>query len=377
MSNVNFLRPRLEGARFENGGIPKDVLPNLIALQEMVIAVARWQYLKDNPNSARAPSGFNKVNLELVGVESGSAVPVFELTTTQRTLNEQIPHQKTFEKAREFIVGIINHVEQEGRLPPAEDLPDDILEHLKRVGHDLRDDETLELNTTTHQTPAKLTRKTRSKLLHLASTVKHVSEMVLRGSVHKIDQKNMTFGLQQVYGPLVTGQIPDAYYDIIMQTFDRYKDNTRIQIQCTTQRNQHGQISIESITHIKPLDSLDVLLQLDEFRSLRDDWLDGNGLAPKHSNLDWLSGVFGRYYPRDLPLPHTYPTAEGGVSLEWSFDGREAHIEIDLERRTGEWFVINMKTGKSEDEDEDVNLDDPKNWLQIADHLRRLKEKTE
>ena len=56
-------------------------------------------------------------------------------------------------------------------------------------------------------------------------------------------------------------------------------------------------------------------------------------MAPDHAGLDWLSDVFGKYYPVDMPLPRTYPMADGGVSLEWSFGEREADVEINLKSR--------------------------------------------
>ena len=371
MPSTDFLRPRLSGARFEGGGIPRDILPDLIALQEMVIEVARWQYLKNNPNRQRSSSDFNKVDLELVGIESGSAVPVFKLTTTQHTLDGKVPYQEFFEIARELIAKIISRVAQDGQLPPDEDLPREMLEHFKRVGRGLRDGESLELNTP-KKTQAKLTNRIRSKLLQL-SAAKRVSEVVLRGSVHKIDQKNMTFGLQQIYGSLVTGQISDTHYDTIMKAFGKYRNKARVQVQGTAQYDQDNRISqIKSIASVRLLNQLDVLAQLDGLRGMKSGWLDGKGAAPSHAGLDWLSNVFKQYYPDDAILPHTYPTPEGGVDMEWSIGKQEIGLEIDLVGHTGEWSWHNVETGSS---DESVlDLDKPSNWKWIADQIHSMEE---
>ncbi len=372
MPSVDFLRPRLDGARFKNGGIPKDVLPNLHALQEMVIEVARWQYLKDNPNRRRSSPDFSKVDLELVSIESGSTVPVFKLTTTQQTLDGQILHQKYFESAKEYIVETIKHLAQDEQLPPDEVPSYDMLEHLKHIGHNLRDDETLELTASTHQTPARLTKKIRDKVLSLTSTIRRASEVVLRGSVHKIDQKNMTFSLQQVYGPLVTGHLPDPYYDIIMKAFDRYKDNARVQIQGTVQHSRDGRISIESITHIHLLDKLDVLVQLDELRTMKTGWLNGEGVAPSHDGLDWLSDIFKQYYPNNVVLPHIYPTPKGDLDLEWSIGKREISLEVDLVKHSGEWSWYDVSTNSSDETVLDLNKQD--SWEWVANQIRSMKE---
>ena len=104
----------------------------------------------------------------------------------------------------------------------------------------------------------------------------------------------------------------------------------------------------EPIRSIEPLDPLDVDARLDRFRNLRDGWLEDGGVAPDHGGLDWLSGVFERYYPDDLQLPRTYPTAESGVSLEWSAGNQEIDMEVNIDDNTGEWYVFNRDSKHSE-----------------------------
>ena len=76
--------------------------------------------------------------------------------------------------------------------------------------------------------------------------------------------------------------------------------------------------SLDPLDDIALLDPLDVPAQLSELREMEDGWLDGEGVAPGHELLDWLSAQFDRCYPDDLALPHIYPTVEGGVQAEWS-----------------------------------------------------------
>ena len=118
-----------------------------------------------------------------------------------------------------------------------------------------------------------------------------------------------------------------------------------------------------------PLDPLDVGSRLDELRDLRDGWLDGEGVAPDHAGLDWLSGVFKRYYPDDVQLPHTYPTEDGGISLEWSLGTWEIDIEVNLEKHTGEWYMFNKDT-KNNEENKKLKLDKPDDWKWVGERLR-------
>ena len=92
------------------------------------------------------------------------------------------------------------------------------------------------------------------------------------------------------------------------------------------------------------LDPLDVPPRLDEFRNMSDGWLEGDGQAPEHTGLDWLSASFERHYPKDIPLPHTYPTPGGGVEMEWSFGPQSVILEIDLEEQLGDWLRFDKES---------------------------------
>lgn len=59
-----------------------------------------------------------------------------------------------------------------------------------------------------------------------------------------------------------------------------------------------------------PVDLNDVASRMDEFRSLKDGWFEGRGLAPSHAGLDWFTSTFENNYPNELPLPFAFPTAE-------------------------------------------------------------------
>ena len=110
--------------------------------------------------------------------------------------------------------------------------------------------------------------------------------------------------------------------------------------------------------------------QLDELRQIRDGWLEGNGLAPPGSGLDWLADAFDRNYPEEAPLPHLYPTETGGVQAEWSLGPHEVTLEVDLGTRTGEWHVLNMDTGA--DSERRLNCEDGEDWKWLADRIEAM-----
>ena len=74
-------------------------------------------------------------------------------------------------------------------------------------------------------------------------------------------------------------------------------------------------------------------------------------------------------YPEELPPPHVYPVAEGGVRLEWSIKPDEISLEIDLSQKSGEWHTLNLESDI--EDSRTLNLDDVAAWDWM---IRRLSE---
>ena len=55
MTQKEFLQPHFYGARFEEGGIPLEVLGDLVALKNMIIDVAKSKFMKEHPRHKRIP----------------------------------------------------------------------------------------------------------------------------------------------------------------------------------------------------------------------------------------------------------------------------------------------------------------------------------
>ena len=95
MSIPDFLRPRLVGKRFEGHSIPLELLGDLAVLEAMVIEVAKWRYLQDNPNRKRSPRKFTEgISLTLTSVEQGSAVAVIAIAIDRSTTIVEWPSEK-------------------------------------------------------------------------------------------------------------------------------------------------------------------------------------------------------------------------------------------------------------------------------------------
>ncbi|OQC41351.1 MAG: hypothetical protein BWX66_00753 [Deltaproteobacteria bacterium ADurb.Bin058] len=145
----------------------------------------------------------------------------------------------------------------------------------------------------------------------------------------------------------------------------------RVLLQGVGRYGRDGKLQkMENIKDLKVLKMNDVAARLEDLKALRDGWLDGDkGFAPDKKGLDWLAEAFQRGYPDELPLPYLYPTAEGGVQAEWSLNGWEISLEIDLERKHGEWHALEMTT--ETEEEKSLKLDEPDDWQWLAREIAR------
>ena len=372
MAGIEFLRPRLRGARFDDGAIPLEIFTDLLALREMVIEVAGWRFIQEHPERQWLPRGFaNSVDLKLAGIADGNAIAVIHLTVDAMELaGSQLPYQPFFEMAREDIVNAIGAVEQDDRADLDQLLPKRYLAYFNRIGRSLQNDECMELSSPERVGPVRLTQETRDRLLQRSSVTEVARVVTARGVVSEADQARMTFELQQIHGHKVTGAMSEQHLAIILDAFHGYKNNTRILVRGIGIYDRSRRLSrLETTEHIALLDPLDVPARLDEFRIIQHGWLDGDGLAPSHRGLDWLAAAFERHFPNDIPLPYTYPTPAGGVQMEWSLGSQEISLEIDLDNRRALWHRLDM-TNNADDEKE-LDLVSPAGWEWLGAEVSR------
>ena len=374
MSSIEFLSPRLRGERFDDGFIPLEFLADLAVLQEMVVEVARWRYLEANPDRQRSPRGFaDSITLKLTRVDAGSAVPVINLSSAQRSLDGvPLPYQTFFEEAREYIIDAIASEETDARRSTDGHLPARYLAYFNRIGQSLRNDESFELSSPTRVTTARLTKETRHRLLQRSSVATFRQEVTLRGTIPEADQSRMTFELQPAHGFKVPGPIPDQHHQTIIDAFGGYRENVKVLVQGVGRYDRQGRISdLESVSQVSLRDPLDVPARLDEFRNMKDGWLEGKGVAPSYLGLDWLSVNFERHFPDDLPLPYVFPTPEGGIEAEWRLETHSVIFGIDLETRRGDWLQFDRRQS-DEEQSRELNLNEDGDWEWMIGEIRRL-----
>ena len=204
-------------------------------------------------------------------------------------------------------------------------------------------------------------------------------KIAIRGEITELDHAGMSFKLQPIHGHnKISGPIPDQCYAAFLKAFNCHKTTTRVLIEGVVDSAGNSDpkdrpLALKSVERVTLLHPLDFHASLDEFRNMQDGWYEGDGKAPPHNGLDWLSHAFQRGYPADIPLPHTYPTFDGGVQCEWSIGRFCIEIEIDLHTRKGDWIRFERRAEFYEEET--LNLDAPGAWAWMADRIRETLER--
>ena len=378
MAGIEFLKPRLGGARFEDGGIPLDVLPELYAIGKMVTDVAKDRFMESHPDHKRLPPGFTgNAELKLVAIESGSAIPVIQYAPAKPSLNGfSQPYQEFFEQARDDIVVVVAtaYRAQENKEPVSLPLQRNRLAHFNVIGRRLRDGEWMEFGTPGCDDGPRLTKESRLWILE-HSNFDITKEVTLRGSIPEVDKARKSFQIQPINGiTKVTVPLLEEHKDTVLEAFGKYADPTAAGnglalIHGVGRYGRYDHLTaLESVEQVELLDPLDIAARLDAFHTIQEGWFEGEGRSFNPAGLDWLATRFDHHFPDDLPLPHTIPTVEGEVRMEWDTPDSVIILEINLQTYQSSWLWFDPNS--EEEQDRTISLDSPIDWDWMVGEIR-------
>lgn len=366
--NQEFLRPRLVGSRFDEHTLPLDILKDFSALEEMLIEVAKRQYLAAHPDRQRTPKGFTKgLELHLTAVEEGSAIPVIALAFATLFPSADADY---FDQAKDQIVEAIAAAEH-GQQPA---LPPELLRYFDRFGRGLHQGEAIEFARSNGQTTS-LTPATRQYLLRASQAETWTEEVTLKGCIPRVDQARLDFELELRDGIKLSAPLLEAHRQTLLVASLGYRTGATVAIKGVIQRDRANRPKcFDSVEHVTSLDPLDIETRLEELAQLQDGWLDGKGRAPDQASLIRLAQMFDERFGSDLPLPHLYPTPEGGVQAEWTLGSWEISLEITLSNLAADYQAVHTATGETREQSLLLAAEDGSGWAALNDALAQLQE---
>lgn len=360
---TDFLKPRLDGVRFDEHSIPLEVLKDWAAFEELVLEVARSLYLKEHPERKRAPRGFaDSFSLHLSGVENGSAKPVIQRLLPDGALPGM---NDIFERARDLVLITIAAAALNQPLPA--EFPRDLLGYFDQFGRSLRDGEKVEFVVKGQPAPVAYDRSARKRLV-LSAANEYRAAAELRGWISEVNVEKRSYTLKLVTGDRVQAMFASELRKTVVAALDQF-ETSKVLVKGIAVFDQSDRTKkIEQTTHIELLDANDVPARLEELSLLKDGWLDGKGQPAAKAGIRWLSDAWLKSYPDGLPDPFAYPTAEGGIQLEWTLGKWELSAEINLANHQAE--LVGVKIDSNENFDATADLNSPAGWDALSDMVR-------
>lgn len=360
-AQLNFISPKLEGKRFEDHTIPLELLEDFAAFEELLVEVAKWIYLKENPKRKRVPNGFTDgFSLKLASIGEGSSIANIVMAAAVGLFPAE--NNNYFEKAKENIVKSINAAENNENI--TQYIPESFLGYFNKIGKNLKEDETINFSSN-QEFRAVLNKETRKKLVLASSTITEViTQAKIRGFVPELDKSANSFTLELVNGQKVICSIEPQFKKTIFEAFDNYENGLKVILKGLGRYNKTDKLEgFERIEHITIIDNLDISERIEEISRLEDGWLNGEGKAPSKTNLFWFINIFEDNFKTSLVLPHLYPTIDGGLQAEWSSLKAEISLKVDLENKAGKIHILEL-TNDNEIENS-FDLSKEESWVSI------------
>jgi len=157
-----------KGKRFEDHGVDLDVLPDLYAYKELLVATAKELWKRHHPDRLRLPKNFeDSLCLKFNQVRPGSAaVPIYrEVETDGQGVFWQPNEPDELDEAVVLIADAVRAADADQALP--DQLPKNVLPMFDNYGKTLQEDESFEQKPEGTPAAASYSRKSRERLLQL------------------------------------------------------------------------------------------------------------------------------------------------------------------------------------------------------------------
>ena len=336
MAKEPFIQPRFVGRRFDEHTLPLSAAKDLAAYEELVVELAKYLYLRKNPDRQRVPKGFaDGFHLHLQRVDEGSAKPLLALVTAGALLNS-LPAE--FSEAKELINEVIS-TEEDDRLPSQ--FPRDLYPYFNKIGRSLEPGERVEWTPNNVAHPSALTPAKRKRLA-LAGGETYEAEVDVVGQVFDLNT-------EKTEGQLRTGENNRVSFAFDSPFFEELKT-------ALGNRTLYAHIVgigvfdvNDKLKSIKEIEQLEVVPHyaltsaIDSLNELKDGWLEGHGKAPSSFSLWNLSNELVDSFPAGIDYPSVVPTEEGNVSLEWIMPSARVEVEVNFAEGRLELYATDLK----------------------------------
>jgi len=333
---VKEIRLRYVGTRFHEARMPVDVLPDLPAFRDLLAALVKDEWRRENAQRQRLPKGFDRsFTFDLRGIGEGSAIPRIEWNRdiAQESLLGMADYLESL--AEVAMTRLLDIVDGSGKDRMPRSLPSDAIRALNKFGSSLRDDERIEFQGSSddQDNVVYLDAERRKRLItHVKETYNVRVEGV--GRLH-----GTSLGTGGFYGSIEI----DTTYGIIEVQVDRtevadfYDGNIAalVQFDLTLELDHHENFrGVQSVHEVDLVDEAnaaaltDIMRRIQEISSMKGGWLDGDGEAISARSVEMAR----KFVMRTLTLVGlmlVFPSPEGGVTIQMRNENYSGSIDFE------------------------------------------------
>lgn len=319
---------RLRGGRYDEPGLPVVSAVELFRYQRLVSTVAYHLYMRAHPKRKRAPRGFSDLlELRLVGVEAGSVVPI--LVRPQSAIELEPMSEDWHEHARVLVNEALSNVNNGVGLPSG--FPVQALKEFASFGRSLQDDESIELSGDGDEL-ARLMPQTRRRIQSLADLDAIEVELRVKGQVIGLhsDPQRLDVVLADGSGRKVVGEYSDpAMWDRLREFLGYAQRAPLVALAVVARQGLDGEIrAFVDVLGIEAALPAEWAARIEELSGLRTGWLEPDSVGPSPEALGATEEFLLACVDEDVQRPSIYPSADGGVQLEWRTQGSTVEVEI-------------------------------------------------
>ncbi|MFB7619821.1 hypothetical protein [Kitasatospora sp. NPDC056181] len=356
----------LRGGRYEQHGLPVDVLSEFARYQRLVVDVARGLYKQRFMTRQRVPRGFaSGFSLRLAAVHEGSVVPVLEVSRPNEPDLFDWNTLGIFEDARVLIQDTLRAVSEGERIPPT--FPVHALREFSTFGRSLQEDEFIEFDPGTDHA-AVYSQAVRRSLQERAKLDKFEVETLVTGQVTGIyaDDGSFKFRLSE-NGKVISGHfssddvVPDLKQYLDLSSMAPTVALSTVAIQSMTE----DIIEIQDVLGIEPVLPPELVERLTELSKLESGWLEGAGEEISKLVLRQAESLLLGFLDEGIERPRIFPTDRSGVQFEWTGTQGEVTAEITRDEKV-ELYAYS----KTDDDDEEEAT---YKWSQFEDVISFLR----
>ena len=344
---------RYVGLRFNGKRLPLDVLADLPALRDLIVALAKQEFRQKNPDRKRVPQGFDKsIAFVLTDIKDGSAIPEFSLENEVAQQNLPNIGDKMGEIVERSYQNVAKIFDDASHNIYPQALPQDAIRALSKLGSNIQESEKIEFQGTTGADGNVISLDTHRRKNILTRvretyTIEFESVGMLTGintTLNTIQVETEEYGLLQL--PLDRAFMPAEQFDGNLHTLVEFSLSIALDAHDVLKAVEE----VQSVDLVRPYDE-DVkrcLQRLQALSTIEKGWLNEN----RGEQLVHLAGIRATQFifmRADLAdLFRIFPTEDGGISIEfdkddWSFAievAPDGSLEIDGSSESGKLYEV-------------------------------------